>query len=74
MFTYNGSMTMPESLSLDEILKMNPHLDRDEVQRMLDRHRESPNQPQAKRRNIVPDRLRVGDPSRARKVKLRYSL
>jgi hypothetical protein len=62
---------MTKNLTLEEILKLNPHLDEDEIRRMLDQLRASPS-PQQPRRTLAPDRLRVGDVARPRKVKLRF--
>jgi hypothetical protein len=63
---------MPEEMSLEDILKRNPHLTREEIERLLRVPKTDVNQ--ARKRTIVPDRLSVGDSSRTRKVRLRYSL
>jgi hypothetical protein len=64
---------MTKPLTLDELLKMNPHLDRAEIERTLKTLGQTPARPR-RERAPAPDRLRVGDPSRARKVRLRYTL
>ena len=59
-------LTRADSLTLDELLRLNPHLSREEIERMLEHLSDAPASPR-KRRSIMPDRLRVGDPSRAKK-------
>ena len=73
-FIQYNRRTMTDELNLEDILRLNPHLDAEEIQRMLKRLGDSTASPQPRRRGTVPDRLVVGDPSRPRKVTLRYSL
>ena len=62
-------------ITLEELLKLNPHLRREEILRMLDQSAHGSSVVASpKRRMTIPDRLSVGDQSRARKVKLRYTL
>ena len=63
---------MTKPITLDELLKMNPHLDRAEIERALKKLNDAPAITRRERAS-APDRLRVGDPSRARKVRLRYT-
>lgn len=62
---------MPEQMTMDEIFKRNPHLDREAVERM--RQLAQPASDQSKKRVGAPDRLTVGDSSRPRKIRLRYT-
>ena len=64
---------VPDTLTLEEILKLNPHLDREYIERALEQLSKAPARPQP-RGPIAPDRLHIGDPSRTRKVRLRYYL
>jgi hypothetical protein len=64
---------MNDTMSLDELVRLNPHLDRAEIERLLEKLQDKPVKSQRQRR-VAPDRLRVGDPTRARKVRLRYNL
>ena len=65
---------MTDELSLEDILRLNPHLDSEEIQRMLKQVGASTAPTQPRRRAAAPDKLVVGDSSRPRKVTLRYSL
>ena len=51
---------MTKLLTLYELLKMNPHLDRAEIERTLKTLGQTPARPRPERAS-APDRLRVGD-------------
>lgn len=62
---------MSKQLTMDDIFKRNPQLDRKAVERM--RQLAEPASDQERKRVTAPDRLSVGDSSQTRKVRLRYT-